>query len=349
MSSPPPRLSELTRDDARRVAVEAGAKPFHGDELWKWMTKRFVLDPARMTNLPAPFRKALAERFDVRPSRAARVEDDPASTTRKVLLELGDGEKVECVRIDEDDRTTLCLSTQVGCPVRCGFCASGLYGLKRNLSRGEILEQYLVLAGDAAAAGRRVSNVVVMGMGEPMLNVGPLLGALTIVNDADAVGLGARHITVSTVGVRKGLERFIAEPRQYTLAFSLHAPDDALRAKIVPFPAAMSVDEILGAADAYLRDKGREVTFEYVLLDGVNASLEHADALARLLRGVRGTVNLIPFNEVPEQPFRRPSDRAIDAFAARLRASGVKTTVRKRKGHDIAAACGQLRLRDLAV
>lgn len=348
MTAALPRLTELSREEARGLAVAAGAKSFHGDELWKWIYKRYVLAPDEMTNLPAPFRAALSERFDPRRSRAVRNEDDAKSTTEKLLLEVGPGESVECVLILQDDRTTLCLSTQVGCPVKCGFCASGLFGLKRNLTHGEIIEQYAVLARRAAALGRRVTNVVVMGMGEPMLNVSNLLVALARINDPDGFGLGARHITVSTIGVKKGLERFVAEPRQYTLAFSLHAPNDALRREIVPFPAAMNIAEILDAARAYLEDKGREVTFEYVLLDGVNCSREHAEELAWLMRGVRGTVNLIPFNAVPEQPFFRPSDDHIDAFADLLRMRGVKTTVRKRKGHDIAAACGQLRMRDIA-
>lgn len=341
-----PRLTELDRAAARSLAVELGGKAFHGDELLRWVFKRFVLAPEGMTNLPAGLRTRLAERFDPRPSRAVRGESDPGSTTEKALLEVGPGERVECVLIMEGDRSTLCLSTQVGCPVRCGFCASGLFGLKRNLTRGEILEQYATLAARAAELGRRVTNVVVMGMGEPMLNVTNLLPALAAMNDPDGFGLGARHITVSTVGVRKGLDRFVAEPKQYTLAFSLHAPDDALRAEIVPFPAAMTIAEILEAARAYLADKGREVTFEYVLLEGVNASRDHAEALARLLRGVRGTVNLIPYNAVAETPYRRPPDSDVDAFADLLRTRGIKTTVRKRKGHDIAAACGQLRLRD---
>jgi 23S rRNA (adenine2503-C2)-methyltransferase len=251
------------------------------------------------------------------------------------------------VLIDEGDRSTACLSTQVGCPVRCGFCASGLFGLKRNLTRGEILEQYLEVAALAAKAGRRITNVVVMGMGEPMMNVKNLLEALAIVNDPKGPHLGARHITVSTIGVRKGLDQFMQESRQYTLAFSLHAPNDDLRAKIVPFPAAMPVREMVAAAREYLERKGREVTFEYVLLEGVNAAPAHARELVRLLQGVQATTNLIPFNAVPETPFRRPSDASIDAFADILRRGGIKTTVRKRKGHDIAAACGQLRLREL--
>jgi 23S rRNA (adenine2503-C2)-methyltransferase len=344
---PLPRLTELTRQDARELAVRADLAPFHGDQLWAWVMKRGVLDPALMSDLPARFRAVLGETHDVRPTRIVRHEADPVSTTEKVLIEVGPAETVEAVLILEGDRSTICLSTQVGCPVRCGFCASGLFGLKRNLTRGEILEQYVELAATAARSGRRISNVVVMGMGEPMMNVRNLLEALATINDPDGPGLGARHITVSTVGVRKGLDQFMQESRQYTLALSLHAPSDDRRAQIVPFAPAMPVRDMVAAAKEYLARKGREVTFEYVLLAGVNASPAHASELARLLRGVQATTNLIPFNEVPEVGFRRPSDRDVDAFAAVLRRSGVKTTVRKRKGHDIAAACGQLRLREL--
>lgn len=345
--TPLPRLTELTLEDARGLARDAGLSAYHGDQLWAWVMKRGILDPARMSDLPAAFRGGLKERFDARPTRVTRTEADPGSTTTKVLLEVGPGDAVEAVLINEGDRSTICLSTQVGCPVKCGFCASGLFGLKRNLTRGEILEQFVEISGIAAKAGRRVTNVVVMGMGEPMMNVKNLLEALAIINDPAGPHLGARHITVSTIGVRKGLDQFVQESRQYALAFSLHAPNDELRSKIVPFPAAMPVAAMVAAARSYLERKGREVTFEYVLLDGVNASAAHARELVRLLKGVQATTNLIPFNLVPEAPFRRPSDAAVDAFADVLRRGGLKTTVRRKKGHDIAAACGQLRLRDL--
>jgi 23S rRNA (adenine2503-C2)-methyltransferase len=342
-----PRLTELTREGARELAAREGLASYHGDQLFAWVMKRGVLDPSAMTDLPAGFRALLAKEFDPAPSRIVRRESDPRSTTEKVLVRVGPDEAVEAVLIAEGERSTICLSTQVGCPVRCTFCASGLFGLRRNLTRGEILEQYVELAAQAARAGRRITNLVVMGMGEPMMNVRNLLEALAIVTDPAGPGLGARHVTVSTIGVAKGLDAFVRETKPYTLALSLHAPDDELRKRIVPFEPAMSVAAMVRTAREYLATKGREVTFEYVLLEGVNASRAHATALARLLAGVQATVNLIPFNEVPEVPARRPSDRDVDAFAAELRRRRVKTTVRKRKGHDIAAACGQLRLRDL--
>ncbi len=341
------RLTELSQSDARAVAARLGQPAYRGDQLWSWVMQKGILDTERMSNLPKAFRDALGAEFDVRQSRVVRRIADDGTTTEKILLEVGPNQVVEAVLIMEDDRSTICLSTQVGCPVACTFCASGLFGLERNLTKGEILEQYLVLAARAAELGRRITNVVVMGMGEPMMNVRSLLDALAALNDPAGPGLGARHITVSTIGIRKGLDEFMKEKRQYTLAFSLHAPNDNLRAKIVPFPAAMKISELILAARRYLEEKGREVTFEYVLLDGINSARQQADELASVLKDVRGTLNLIPYNEVPEQPFRRPPDAAIDAFAETLRRRGIKVTVRKRKGHDIAAACGQLRLHQL--
>ncbi len=344
-----PRITELTHDSARELVLAAGLPEYRAKQLFNWVFAKGVLDVGRMRNLPSAFRTHLETVFDVGPPKVRAIESDRQSTTEKFLFDVGAGESVEAVLIMEGDRSTICLSTQVGCPVKCGFCASGLFGLKRNLTRGEILDQYLAIRTRAAELGRPITNAVVMGMGEPMLNIPNLLPALETMNDPEGCGLGARHITVSTVGVKKGVERFTEEPRQYTLAFSLHAPNDALRAEIVPFPAAMTCAEIVDAARNYLEAKGREVTFEYVLLDEVNSRPSHARELAELLQDVRGTVNLIPFNAVDEQPFRRPPDHVIDLFAEDLRYRGLKVTVRKRKGHDIAAACGQLRLRNMPI
>jgi 23S rRNA (adenine2503-C2)-methyltransferase len=341
---PPRRITDLDRRDFRAVAESLGLQSFRGDQAYRWVMERGVRDPARMSNLPAAFRDELAKRFDVSEPDMTWQGDD-ASTTDKLFLRLEGGDGVEAVLIMEGERTTACLSTQLGCPVACQFCASGLLGLKRNLTRGEILDQFLEVRRRAAEKGRRVSNIVMMGMGEPMLNYAAVIGALEIINDPWGGGIGARHITISTIGLAKGVERLATEGKQYTLAFSLHAPDDELRARLIPFPGRMSIDEMVQAARHYLEDTGREVTFEYVLLDGVNASPAQARQLARTLQGVRGTVNLIPYNENPGLDFRRPSPEAVDAFAGILRHAGIKVSVRKRKGHRILAACGQLRLR----
>lgn len=341
------RIADLTTDELRAFAGECGVQAFHGDQVRQWVMEHGERDPEKMSNLPAAFRKALAARFDCSPPDVAW-ERDEGATTEKLFLKLEGGDGVEAVLIMEGDRTTVCLSSQVGCPVGCGFCASGLLGLKRNLTRGEILDQFLEARRRARELGRRVTNIVMMGMGEPMLNYAAVVSSLEALNHPKGGGIGARHLTVSTIGLRKGVEKLAQEGRQYTLAFSLHAPDDALRSRLIPFPGAMSITELVEGARLYLQDTGREVTFEYVLLDGVNCLPEHARELVRVLRGVRGTINLIPYNENPGLAFRRPSPETVDRFAESLRAGGLKVSVRKRKGHRILAACGQLRLREVA-
>jgi 23S rRNA (adenine2503-C2)-methyltransferase len=341
-----PRLTDLTRAQFRSLAEELGVRAFRGDQAFEWVMGKGVLDPDRMSNLPKAFKDALSSRFDCA-APAVEWKDDADSTTDKVFMRVRGGDGVEAVLINEGSRTTVCLSSQVGCPVGCRFCASGLLGLRRNLSAGEILDQFIAVRARSQAAGRRVSNVVMMGMGEPLLNYGAVVQALDVLNDPKGGGIGARHLTVSTVGLEKGIERLKDEKRQYTVAFSLHAPDDETRQALIPFEGALPVARLVEAAKAYLADTGREVTFEYVLLDGVNASPEHARRLARLLHGVRGTVNLIPYNENPGLPYRTPSPEATDRFADILRRHRIKVSVRKRKGSKILAACGQLRLREL--
>jgi 23S rRNA (adenine2503-C2)-methyltransferase len=340
------RITDPGPEEWRARLAAWGAPRFRAAQIFRWVAGRGVLDPEAMSDLPRELRRQLRESFDTS-EPAARWSRDPGSETEKVLLELADGEAVEAVLIMEGARTTTCLSTQVGCPVGCRFCASGLLGLRRNLGRGEILDQFIVLRRRAAELGRRVGNVVMMGMGEPLLNYEATLGALDVLNHPDGGGIGARHLTVSTIGLRKGLERLQEEGRQYTLAISLHAPDDETRRRIVPFAAAMPVAELARTARRWLEGTGREVTFEYVLLEGINAAADHARRLAKLLEGVQGTVNLIPYNENPGLPFLRPAPRAVDTFARILRRGGLKVSVRKRKGNDILAACGQLRLQEL--
>lgn len=339
-----PRITDLTHSQFRALAEEHGIRAFRGDQAYEWVMKKGVRNPDDMSNLPKPFRDVLREKLDCKDPNVSW-SDDPESTTDKLFMQLPDGDGVEAVLICEGRRTTVCLSSQVGCPVGCTFCASGLLGLRRNLSAGEILDQFIEVRKRARTMDRRISNVVMMGMGEPLLNYDALVHALDVLNDPKAGGIGARHLTVSTIGLGKGIKRLAQEGKQYTLAVSLHAPDDQTRTELIPFPGALSIAELMDAAHEYLRDTGREVTFEYVLLEGVNASAKHAKQLADLLKGVRCTVNLIPYNENPGLPFRRPTPGAIDRFEAILRSRRIKVAVRKRKGHKILAACGQLRLR----
>ena len=281
-----------------------------------------------------------------------------ADGTEKLLLRLHDDDTVECVIIPDGERTTLCISTQVGCPVGCVFCASGMFGVRRNLTAGEIAEQVLMAksrlatdedAGDAPSS-RRLTNLVVMGMGEPMLNLDGLLPALQRIHDPAGINLGARRITVSTSGYPRQMERFAEADPSYNLAVSLHAADDELRKNLVP-TASNTVAEIVAAADRYFGTKGREVTYEVVLLAGKNDRRIDANNMIDLLRGMPCTVNLIPWNPVEEivdkHGLGRPDDRRVDQFAQSLRDAGLNVTVRRQRGADRSAACGQLRLQNL--
>lgn len=339
-----PRITDLGLEDLARLAAECGHRPFRARQVRGWILGRGVTDPAEMTDLPLSFREHLREHTHFDPPTGTWSRD-PSSQTEKLLLNLRDGRSVEAVLIMEGRRTTVCLSSQVGCPVGCRFCASGLMGLDRNLTSGEIVDQFLAVRARARELDRRLSNVVMMGMGDPMLNLAAVLRALEDLNDSQGAGIGARRITISTVGLEKGLRRLAGVGRQYTLALSLHAPDDALRRELVPFPGALGVEALMRTARDWLRDTGREVTFEYVLLQGINDAPGQARALAGLLQGVRGSVNLIPYNENPGLPFRRPDPAAVRRFAAILRREGLQVSQRKQKGDAILAACGQLRLR----
>jgi 23S rRNA (adenine2503-C2)-methyltransferase len=348
---PPPALPSLTDlSDAQLADAVArhGGKPFQARQIAHWVWRHGAADWAAMRNVPAALRDALARELAVRGAATAKV-DAAGDGTRKLLVRLRDGETVECVIIPDGERTTLCISTQVGCPVACVFCASGMFGVRRNLTAGEIAEQVL-LARDQLADGERLTNLVVMGMGEPMLNLDALLPALLRIHDANGIGMGARRITVSTSGYPRQMERFAAADPSYNLAVSLHAADDALRKRLVP-TAAAPVRDIVAAAHRYFGRKGREVTYEVVLLEGVNDRPDDAVAMVGLLGRLPCTVNLIPWNPVDEiaaaQRLRRPSPARVDAFADALRTGGLKVTVRRQRGADRSAACGQLRLREL--
>ena len=284
----------------------------------------------------------MAEAFEVFTTRVAahRKSDDG---TEKLLLELADGQRTECVLLrDDKQRRTICISTQVGCAMGCVFCASGLDGLVRNLTRGEILEQMLRLQL-LLDPQERLSHVVVMGMGEPLANLDALLPALAAASDADGLGISARRITISTVGLPAGIRRLAQQNCQYHLAVSLHAPDDLLRNELVPAGRHVGIAAILAAADDYFAATGRRVTFEYVLLSEVNDRPEHARRLAALLRGRPALVNVIPFNPVPDLPYRTPPAAVTGEFVEILEQANLQVKIRYRKGERIDAACGQLR------
>jgi 23S rRNA (adenine2503-C2)-methyltransferase len=339
-------LTELSDAELAATLGNLGGKPFQARQVLHWVWKHGVESFEQMHNVPVHLRTLLAAGHSVRSTTVAKA-DLAEDGTEKLLLRLHDGESVECVIIPDGERTTLCISTQVGCPVGCIFCASGMFGVRRNLSVGEIAEQVLV-ARSRLPAPRRLTNLVVMGMGEPMLNLEALLPALQRIHDPNGIDMGARRITVSTSGYPRQMERFAAADPSYNLAVSLHAADDDLRRRLVP-TATHTVREIVTAAHRYFGHKGREVTYEVVLLEGVNDRAIDALALVETLGALPCTVNLIPWNPVEEiaksASLRRPAPHRVDAFADALRRGGVKVTVRRQRGADRSAACGQLRLR----
>jgi len=336
----PHNFLDLTIDELYGVVGEAGLPPYRAEQLADWVYGRGVTDPDAMTNVP----KALRERFTYLTSRLA-ARSDSTDGTLKLLLEMSDGERVETVLIPAGSLATACLSTQAGCAMKCSFCASGLDGLRRNLTAGEILEQVLHLQ---KAADRRVTHVVFMGMGEPLANPEETVRAVEALADPLRFGLSARRITVSTVGLPKGIRRLARMDLPITLAISLHAPNDALRKQLMPVAARSSIDEILAAAKDFYRSRKREVTLEYVLLGGVNDTNVCADALANLARRVRCNVNLICYNPVESLSYQPPTPVAVRAFLNRLRKRGVNAHLRRSRGQDASAACGQLRRREAA-
>lgn len=336
-----PLITDLSREELVQWCSARGAS-YRADQVRRWIYGKRVNDFDEMHDVPAALRADLSREFDFFATRVARhlVSKDG---TEKLLLELRDGETLECVLMREEDRRTVCISTQVGCAMGCVFCASGLLGVKRNLTSGEILDQILRL-DRLLPASERITNVVVMGMGEPLANLKSLLPALLTLNDKGGMGLGARRITVSTVGLPEKIRELAETDIPFHLAVSLHAPNDRLRNEIVPVNKNIGIAEILSAADDYFTKTGRRITYEYVLLAGVNDHDVHAQELGQLLRHRNAHINLIPMNSVSTIALEAPGSPRTQHFVETLRQAGVNVTVRKRKGADIDAACGQLRL-----
>ena len=338
-----PRILDLTPSELTDWVVAHGWPKFRAGQLQKWLFHRRATSFEQMSDLPKSMREQLAAEFRF---FAAEVESHQIASdrTEKLLLKLGDGETTECVLMREPDRVTVCISTQVGCAMGCVFCASGMLGLKRNLSPGEILEQLLRLQM-LLGPDERITNIVVMGIGEPLANLPAVLQVLAAASSPEGLGVGARHITVSTVGLPAKIREFAHTGKQYNLAISLHAPNNTLRDKLVPVNDKIGVEAILDAADEYFEVTGRRVTFEYVLLAQVNDEPQHAQQLAQLLRGRCAHVNLIPMNGVSLLPYHEPAAPRTQQFVTILEQAGIPASVRKRKGADIDAACGQLRLK----
>jgi len=342
-------LLGLDADGLGRLCAQWGQKPFRARQLMRWLHQRGEADFDAMTDLAREFRELLRERAVVE-APVAISDHESSDGTRKWLLDVGGGNAVETVFIPEADRGTLCVSTQAGCAVNCVFCSTGKQGFSRNLDTHEIVAQLWhanrALGAYAREKGvaedRVISNVVFMGMGEPLQNYAATLTALRIMLDDNAYGLSRRRVTVSTSGVVPMIDR-LREDCPVALAVSLHAPDDALRSELVPLNRKYPLAELMAACSRYLERAPRDfVTFEYVMLDGVNDSDRHAEELVELVRKVPCKFNLIPFNPFPGSGLRKSRPERIKAFAQRLADAGIVTTVRRTRGDDIDAACGQL-------
>ena len=318
-----------------------GHKPFRAQQLLKWIYQQDVDDFDQMTNLSKSLREELKTVCEIRGLKTAS-DQRSLDGTRKWLFELDDGNRIESVYIPETDRATLCISSQVGCALNCSFCSTATQGFNRNLTTAEIIAQiWEVNRLLRADNGVPVSNVVFMGMGEPLLNFDNVLRAVRLMQDDFAYSLSKRRVTLSTAGVVPGLRR-LGEVSDISLALSLHAPDDELRTELVPLNRKYAIDEVLAACRDYVGEGRRRVTIEYVMLKDVNDSDQQAKALARLLKDVPSKINLIPFNPFPQTRYQRSSAQRIDRFRDILHKAGIVTITRKTRGDDIDAACGQL-------
>ena len=355
-----PDIKSLTREELEAQFNSWAAPAWRVTQLLEWLYTRRVTSWDAMTNLPKGLREKLRESFSLQSIELARKQGSP-DTTQKFLWRLSDHSLIESVLIpanpalygDASDRHTLCVSTQVGCAYGCKFCASGLEGWKRNLQPNEIVEQVLAVERIQAATngtssketGRAVDNIVVMGMGEPLANYDNLLKALKILNAPWGGGIGARKITISTSGLAPQIRKLADELLQFRLALSLHGATDGVRAKIMPVNKKYPLKELVAACEEYQAKKGRMMTLEYILIAGINDFIEQTRPLATLAKKLFAKVNLIPYNTVEGLPWERPSEDACERFLEALEKQNVTATLRREKGHDIDAACGQLRLK----
>jgi 23S rRNA (adenine2503-C2)-methyltransferase len=376
---PPAHIFDFTPESLKAWCTARGLAPFRAAQILEWVYQKGIADPAQMSNLSKRDRDLLADSSDGLTFLSGETISHQSASdgTQKLLVQWQDYAPVkaqngstsltlspahhpptpdptrqtECVMIPTEDRSTACISSQVGCPVGCKFCASGIGGLDGNLSAGRIVEQVWRLrsllnppSSSLGPESSRITNVVFMGMGEPLSNFAAVTQAVRTLNAEWGMGISARKITISTVGLPKAIEKLAAElDLPVTLALSLHAPNDDIRRELIPWAEYTTIPELLAACQKWFEKTGREITLEYILLGGVNDQPEHARELAQIARTIRANINLIRYNEVKGMPFDRPEDDAVRAFQQILRDKGVNTHIRASRGRDIAAACGQLR------
>jgi 23S rRNA (adenine2503-C2)-methyltransferase len=342
-----PNLFGMDRPALQRLAGGWGEPPYRVGQIYSWLYRRRVRAIDEMTDLSRAMRDKIGAGHDLRwpvvVDRSRSIDG-----TIKYLFRLDDGGTIESVYIPEERRRTICISTQAGCPLRCAFCLTGIAGYKRNLRAWEILGQVATVMAEAPPE-RKAWNVVVMGMGEPLLNYEATVHALRILMDPEGFAVAPKKLTLSTVGILPALEKLMQEPVRPNLAISLHAPNARLRGELMPIEDKYPLEDVIAAAQRYPIPRGGMVTYEYVLLGGVNDSPSHARELVRLLRGSRAKINLIPLNPAPDIPFRPPTKQAVDEFAGILADAHMTVSVRRQRGQDILAACGQLHLKQTAV
>lgn len=334
---------EITK--LEKLLIERGQKKYRATQLFTWIYEKKAKTFDEMSDVSKVFREELNRDFCLTLPKIYKKQESKDGTI-KLLLELEDGSKIETALMPYNYGNAICVSSQVGCNMACAFCASGLLKKKRNLEVHEIVGQVLVMNQLLEEKGKHVSHVVVMGTGEPFDNYDNVIDFIRIINHPKALAIGARHISVSTCGIVPGIIKYAHEGLQSNLAISLHAPNDEIRNKIMPISKGYKMNDFMDAVRYYEEHAGRRVTFEYIMLKGVNDSLECAEQLVKLIKGTLAYVNLIPYNPVDENSFQRSEDKQVHKFFSYLMQHGVNTTVRKEFGNDIDAACGQLRAKE---
>ncbi|MCM3594350.1 23S rRNA (adenine(2503)-C(2))-methyltransferase RlmN [Metabacillus idriensis] len=340
-----PSIYSLELGELQDWLTEKGEKPFRAAQIFDWLYIKRASSFEEMSNLPKALRSKLDENF-VLTTLKTIIQQTSNDGTMKFLFELHDGYSIETVLMRHEYGNSVCVTTQVGCRIGCTFCASTLGGLKRNLEAGEIVAQVVKVQKALDELGERVSHVVIMGIGEPFDNYDEMMGFLKIINHDDGLNIGARHITVSTSGIIPKIYKFADEHLQINFAVSLHAPNTELRSRLMPINKAYKLPELMEAIEYYVNKTGRRVSFEYGLFGGVNDQVEHAEELAKLIKHLKCHVNLIPVNYVPERDYVRTPREQIDLFEKTLKKRGINVTTRREQGHDIDAACGQLRAKE---
>ncbi|MCY7675021.1 dual-specificity RNA methyltransferase RlmN [Bacillus safensis] len=340
-----PSIYSFELHEMKEWLKEQGEKPFRAAQIFEWLYEKRVTSFDDMSNLSKDLREKLKAQFAITTLKTV-IKQTSQDGTIKFLFELHDGYTIETVLMRHEYGNSVCVTTQVGCRIGCTFCASTLGGLKRNLEAGEIVAQVLKVQQALDETDERVSSVVIMGIGEPFDNFDEMLAFLKIINHDNGLNIGARHITVSTSGIIPKIYQFADEQMQINFAVSLHAPNTEIRSRLMPINKAYKLPKLMEAIEYYIQKTGRRVSFEYGLFGGVNDQVHHAEELADLLKGIKCHVNLIPVNYVPERDYVRTPREQIFLFEKTLKERGVNVTIRREQGHDIDAACGQLRAKE---